>query len=383
MDDNLKNGLKRRAEQDVDHLLERSVLMFRFLKNKDAFEHYYKVHLARRLLSARSESDDAEQSLVSKLKVECGSQFTLKLEGMFKDMQLSADMARDLRATSEYAALGLDLNVSVLTPTFWPTLAPAQQPVSITSESSKNNGDCDDGDPTAIVLPHGTLRESADAFSAYYLKFHSGRRLTWQYAMGNADLKVNFGGRTYELNVSTYQMIILLLFTDTESAEAEAEAKILTAAEIQQKTHIPEEPLSRQLQSLACGKYRVLNKTPRSREVSPTDTFSFNMEFKSPQYRIRIPVVSAKNNVETEKEKAASQAIIGQERMYLIEATIVRIMKTRKQMAHEALVNETITQLSSRFLPASKMIKDCVGKLLDREYLQRSPEDPRVYNYLA
>ncbi|KAJ2751327.1 hypothetical protein GGI19_004548, partial [Coemansia pectinata] len=35
MDDNLKNGLKRKAEQDVDHLLERSVLMFRFLKNKD------------------------------------------------------------------------------------------------------------------------------------------------------------------------------------------------------------------------------------------------------------------------------------------------------------------------------------------------------------
>ncbi|KAJ2644079.1 Cullin-3 [Coemansia sp. RSA 1694] len=107
------------------------------------------------------------------------------------------------------------------------------------------------------------------------------------------------------------------------------------------------------------------------------------MEFKSPQYRIRIPVVSARNNVENEKEKAASQAVIGQERLYLIEAAIVRIMKTRKQMAHEALVNETIIQLSPRFLPSSKMIKDGIGKLLDREYLQRSPEDPRLYNYLA
>ncbi|KAJ2825769.1 hypothetical protein FBU31_003618, partial [Coemansia sp. 'formosensis'] len=383
MDDNLKNGLKRKAEQDVDHLLERSVLMFRLLKNKDAFEHYYKIHLARRLLFARSESDDAEHSLVSKLKVECGSQFTLKLEGMFKDMQLSTDMARELRGSSEYPALGLDLNVSVLTPTFWPAMAPAPAPQSSSQaageQSAATNGKRDD-DPMSVVLPSGVLSDSVDAFSAYYLKHHSGRRLTWQYAMGNADLKVQFGTRSHELNVSTYQMIILLLFVDSDTSSS---AKALTTAEIQTLTHIPEEPLARQLQSLACGKYRILNKTPKSRDVSPTDSFTFNMDFKSPQYRIRIPVVSARSNIETGKEKAASQAVIGQERLYLIEAAIVRIMKTRKQMLHDALVNETISQLSSRFLPSSKMIKEGIGKLLDREYLQRSPENPRLYNYLA
>ncbi|KAJ2886177.1 hypothetical protein H4R27_000836 [Coemansia aciculifera] len=385
MDDNLKNGLKRKAEQDVDHLLERSVLMFRFLKNKDAFEHYYKVHLARRLLFARSESDDAEHSLVSKLKVECGSQFTLKLEGMFKDMQLSMDMARELRGSSEYSNLGLDLNVSVLTPTFWPATVPAPAPAQQSSsqaaaeQSTATNGKSN-GDPMSVILPNGVLSDSVDAFSAYYLKHHSGRRLTWQYAMGNADLKVQFGARTHELNVSTYQMLILLLFVDDGSSSS---AKALTTAEIQQLTHIPEEPLGRQLQSLACGKYRILNKTPKSRDVSPADSFTFNMDFKSPQYRIRIPVVSARSNIETEKEKAASQAVIGQERLYLIEAAIVRIMKTRKQMSHDMLVNETVSQLSSRFLPSSKMIKDGIGKLLDREYLQRSPEDPRLYHYLA
>ncbi|KAJ2061999.1 hypothetical protein GGI08_002753 [Coemansia sp. S2] len=383
MDDNLKNGLKRKAEQDVDHLLERSVLMFRFLKNKDAFEHYYKVHLARRLLFARSESDDAEHGLVSKLKVECGSQFTLKLEGMFKDMQLSMDMTRELRGSSEYSNLGLDLNVSVLTPTFWPAMVPTQAQQS-SSQAAAEQSTAEDGknsdDPMSVILPSGVLSDSVDAFSAYYLKHHSGRRLAWQYAMGNADLKVQFGARTHELNVSTYQMLILLLFADGGSSSS---TKALTAAEIQKLTHIPEEPLARQLQSLACGKYRILNKTPKSRDVSPADSFTFNMDFKSPQYRIRIPVVSARSNIETGKEKAASQAVIGQERLYLIEAAIVRIMKTRKQMSHDVLVNETVSQLSSRFLPSSKMIKDGIGKLLDREYLQRSPEDPRLYNYLA
>jgi cullin 3 len=55
------------------------------------FERYYKNHLAKRLLHNRSVSDDAERGMLAKLKVECGFQFTQKLEGMFHDMKLSDD----------------------------------------------------------------------------------------------------------------------------------------------------------------------------------------------------------------------------------------------------------------------------------------------------
>ena len=37
-------------------------------------------------------SFDAEKSMLSKLKQECGSSFTNKLEGMFKDIDLSKDI---------------------------------------------------------------------------------------------------------------------------------------------------------------------------------------------------------------------------------------------------------------------------------------------------
>ncbi|KAJ2444101.1 hypothetical protein IWW46_002196, partial [Coemansia sp. RSA 2440] len=141
--------------------------------------------------------------------------------------------------------------------------------------------------------------------------------------------------------------------------------------------------LTRQLQSLACAKYKILSKTPASRDVGPNDKFAFNNNFKSAQYRIRIPVVAAKASVETEKEKSESMAAIGLERQYVVEAAIVRIMKTRKQMVHEQLVTEAIKQLSARFLPTPKLIKESIGRLIDREYLQRSPDDPRLYNYLA
>jgi len=63
--------------------------VFRFISEKDVFERYYKNHLAKRLLHNRSVSDDAERGMLAKLKVECGFQFTQKLEGMFHDMKLS------------------------------------------------------------------------------------------------------------------------------------------------------------------------------------------------------------------------------------------------------------------------------------------------------
>ena len=69
--------------------------MFRYLTDKDVFERYYKGHLAKRLLLGRSVSDDAERGMLTKLKVECGVQFTQKLEGMFHDMQTSADTVQE------------------------------------------------------------------------------------------------------------------------------------------------------------------------------------------------------------------------------------------------------------------------------------------------
>lgn len=51
----------------------------RYLQEKDVFEKYYKQHLAKRLLSGRTTSDDAERNLLVKLKTECGYQVRRKV----------------------------------------------------------------------------------------------------------------------------------------------------------------------------------------------------------------------------------------------------------------------------------------------------------------
>ena len=60
------------SEDDVEATLDKVMMLFRYLQEKDVFEKYYKQHLAKRLLSGRTVSDDAERSLLIKLKTECG-----------------------------------------------------------------------------------------------------------------------------------------------------------------------------------------------------------------------------------------------------------------------------------------------------------------------
>ena len=61
--------LSQHSEQEVEGILYKTILLFRFLQDKDVFERYYKQHLAKRLLLNKSVSDDFEKSMISKLKV--------------------------------------------------------------------------------------------------------------------------------------------------------------------------------------------------------------------------------------------------------------------------------------------------------------------------
>ena len=72
-------------------------LLTEWFQGKDVFEAFYKKDLAKRLLLNRSASVDTEKNMITKLKHECGAQFTNKLEGMFKDIDLSRDIMISLK----------------------------------------------------------------------------------------------------------------------------------------------------------------------------------------------------------------------------------------------------------------------------------------------
>jgi len=216
--------------------------------------------------------------------------------------------------------------------------------------------------------------QTSKSFEQFYLSRHTGRRLTWQPSLGNADVRVAFKTGKHDLNVATFALVILLLFENQEADE------FLTYEEIKQATSIADNELQRHLQSLACAKFKILKKHPPGREVNPTDSFSFNADFTSNLQKIKISTISSK--VESGEERKETKDRIDEERKHQTEACIVRIMKSRKHMTHTDLVGEVIRQLGSRFQPNPLNIKKRIEGLIEREYLERC-EDRKSYNYLA
>mmetsp|Transcript_13297 Transcript_13297/g.37584 ORF Transcript_13297/g.37584 Transcript_13297/m.37584 type:complete len:144 (-) Transcript_13297:641-1072(-) len=138
--------------------------------------------------------------------------------------------------------------------------------------------------------------------------------------------------------------------------------------------------LRRTLQSLACGKVRVLEKLPKGREIEDGDKFRINAEFNNRMNRIKINSIQMK---ETSKENKETHERVFQDRQYQVDAAIVRIMKARKSLEHNLLLAEVTKQMSSRFNPSPQQIKKRIESLIEREYLERSDADRKIYQYLA
>lgn len=358
IDDHLKKSLKGKTEEEVEEVLDKAIVLFRFVEDKDKFERLYKNHLAKRLLNGKSVSEDAEKAMVGKIKMEVGTAFTSKMEGMFKDMRISKDLMNDFKSakTAGTVTCPVEVNVNVVTATHWPQ--------SIANSEAK------------CIFPH-VIETSKKAFADFYLSRHNGRKILWNPSMGTADVKVRFKKRVHEVNMPTFAMVILMLFNDLTEDEP------LTYEEIRDATAIPENELKRNLQSIAVApKTRLLRKEPMSKEISLDDRFYFNENFESNMARIKVLAVSAGKTENDEETKKILQDV-NRSRQYETEAAIVRIMKARKSMQHANLIAEVTRQLSSRFKPDPAMIKPRIDALLEREYLERDADTRNVYNYLA
>jgi cullin 3 len=326
IDENLKRGIKGKTEAEIDEVLDKAVTLIRYIQDKDIFERYYKKHLARRLLMSKSESADVEKAMITRMKMEIGNAFTQKLEGMFKDMQVSTELTsqyrdhmRDFEDTDRKI---VDLGIQVLTTNHWP--------VEAVDPSSKR----EEGRENCTWPPQiSTLQES---FKSFYLKERNGRRLTWLPFLGNADIKIVFPKvpgkevgplskvRRHEFNCSTYAMIILLQFNDLEDGAS------LTFEEIQEATNLSSQELSKQLFTLSVlPKAKVLSKTPDDRALPKAgDKFSFNTSFNSKAIKIKQPIIQGlMNKVESEEERKETEEKNDEHRGFIIDTVIVRIMK--------------------------------------------------------
>ncbi|GFZ21822.1 cullin 1 [Actinidia rufa] len=302
-----KGGSEKLSDEAIEETLEKVVKLLAYISDKDLFAEFYRKKLARRLLFDKSANDEHERSILTKLKQQCGGQFTSKMEGMVTDLTL----ARENQANFEES---FDLNL-----------------------------------PVEMV-------KCVEVFKEFYQTKTKHRKLTWIYSLGTCNINGKFEPKTMELIVTTYQASALLLFNSSDR---------LSYQEIMTQLNLTDDDVVRLLHSLSCA-----NISCQSLFL----TYFMNGMKNCFEMQIPLPPVDEKKKVIEDVDK---------DRRYAIDASIVRIMKSRKVLGHQQLVMECVEQLGRMFKPDFKAIKKRIEDLITRDYLERDKDNPNLFRYLA
>ncbi|KZF23470.1 Cullin-domain-containing protein, partial [Xylona heveae TC161] len=349
----LKKSAKAAEEADLEYMLTQIMTVFKYIEDKDVFQKFYSRMLAKRLVHTSSASDDAETSMISKLKEACGYEYTNKLQRMFQDIQISKDLNSTYKEwqskvlDEDDLKKAVDPHFYILGTGFWP-LTP----------------------PNTNFIPPPVIVKTYERFQKFYYEKHSGRKLTWLWQLCKGEIRANYCKGTkvpYTFQVSTYQMAILLLFNESET---------LTYEDIEKATALSKDWLDPSLAIFV--KAKVLLPSGENGKPERGTTYSLNYNFRSKKIKVNLNIAVKS---EQKQEVEDTHKTIEEDRKLLMQSAIVRIMKSRKRMKHVQLVQETIQQIKSRFTPKIPDIKKCIDILLEKEYLERL--DGEELGYLA
>uniref|UniRef100_A0A8C9Z9K8 Cullin 2 n=1 Tax=Sander lucioperca TaxID=283035 RepID=A0A8C9Z9K8_SANLU len=350
-DNLLKKSAKGMTENEVEDKLTSFITVFKYIDDKDIFQKFYARMLAKRLIHGLSLSMDSEEAMINKLKQACGYEFTSKLHRMYTDMSVSADLNNKfnnfIKTQETVVDLGISFQIYVLQAGAWPLTHVPSSTFAIPQE----------------------LEKSVQMFELFYNQHFSGRKLTWLHYLCTGEVKMNYLSKPYVAMVTTYQMAVLLAFNNSLT---------VTYKELQDGTQMNEKELQKTIKSLLDVK--MLNHDSQKEEIETESTFSLNMSFTSKRTKFKITTSMQKD---TPQEMEQTRSAVDEDRKMYLQAAIVRIMKARKVLRHNALIQEVINQSKARFNPSISMIKKCIEVLIDKQYIERSQTSADEYSYVA
>lgn len=334
------------ASMTADNL----ILVLKYIENKDVFENNYRRLLAKRLINGNTKLDELEEGILQRLQEGNSLEFTSKITKMFQDMKLSEDLKTSVREILGVDAVVNDFTPLILAQSMWPFVHFDDYNLTIAPE----------------------LQRTLEVVETEYTKKHSGRELQWLWNHGKSEVKANLarkGKPPFIFTVTNVQLMILLAFN---------KAQTYAFADLHQLVGVAKHVFEAHLTPLT--KFKLLEQlppTPTSFGL-PDTTFTLVNEYKSK--KLKVNFVSTIKNEQKQEEDDTTREIDELRKNYLT-ASIVRIMKARKTMKHNELVNEVLLQAHSRFKAKLIDLKRAIEYLLEKEYIARCEGDS--YEYLA
>ncbi|KAF7343139.1 Ubiquitin-protein ligase [Mycena venus] len=342
---NYADALLRRSNEimrqvDLESALNRMMVLFRFVEDKDVFLTFYTTKLSRRLIYGVGVSHEVEASVIGKLQQACGVQYTRVLQRMLTDISLSLAVTDSFMEHMAHVnnSTKIVFSMKVLGMNLWPLVPP----------------------PHDLLLPPELL-PMFRCFTGYYKSQHAGRRLTWLHSYSTNELCTNYTNRRCILVTSTYQAVVVLQYNCNDT---------LSLQELQDATRLSREALSQVVALLVKARVLVDNGN---------DQYGLNPGFSPKRARLNLglPIKAEAGPKGNDLLKS-----VDEHRHHIIQATIVRILKVSRMMESDALISQVIAQASEHFTPETPDIKKAMATLLEREYIERVDGSRNMFAYV-
>ncbi|CEF66149.1 Cullin 1a [Strongyloides ratti] len=335
-------------ESEIMEKISSLMAIFNFLTEKDIFLNFYIRYYAKRLINNTSVGEEYENELIGRLKYICGFDFTLKLEKMRKDMVISKEFTKSFR--DQLLTKGIEkpnFSVNILTKFTWPY----KQKIFCNFPSDLN-----------LLW---------NEFEGHYTNFYNSRKLNILSDISWGEVQSNCFKKHHIFRCCIPQISILMIYNDKNETTFKEIKNILNSNDSDVKLIIG--PLV---------KRKLLNISYEFDNTNITDDTIFTLNTNFLKNKTFIDMTKIDNATSTTNNSSSTIMNVEKERIYFLEAVIVRIMKARKELKHQQLVAETLCQVKYRFNPEIKQIKKCINNLIEKEYLKRKETDREVYQYL-
>jgi hypothetical protein len=111
--------------------------------------------------------------------------------------------------------------------------------------------------------------------------------------------------------------------------------------------------------------------------IAKTDVFRINEDFTHTSHKIIIHTLE----VETREEEEQVNEFVFEDRVYQVDAAIVRLLKDAKQMKSD-LLHISLNDIVG-FIVSPEDFKKRVLSLIDRDFISMDDRDKTLYHYMA
>ena len=340
IDNILRFDAEKKPLNEIKNIIYEYMILFKYIGNKDLFQNFFIKKLCIRCLFNLNKSEEAQNYLIEQLKKECGPYFVSKSQEMISDVKASQEMSQLFNEKKDKEEdINIPINYFVLSNYTWPI-------------DKLVSGEICNFD----------LGKSQKKFFEFYHKKNSGKSLFWHlpYCFGEIEMDLNDSKNTIKIIGNGVHIAILKCFNKSQIS--------LSLKDIMKKTKIEKDVINKYIK-------KIVSKNILKYE---NDVYVINFFVNKDDNCNEIMLIDY-DEQEDEKGIEENEEKSIEERKFVIDAYIMKILKQKKVMKKSELI--TTVNEKMPFDEKEEIIDKRIEQLINNRYITKDEEDPSIIKY--